>query len=158
MRSLLVPAAAIVLLVMAAPKAGAQSSATMSSALPRPANHQIFPAGPAKERGLRELNNSGQVGTATLHADGAGSTEVVLDLKSVPAGKTELAALVRYPAGDCDTFPHGQVTYALSPVTGGSSSTKVPISADRLLSGNYIVVVYSTEKSDHYFSCGHLFQ
>jgi hypothetical protein len=122
-----------------------------------PVMQKIFPNSPGVERGLSSVNNSGQVGTATLHAIDAKATDVVLSMKGTVNGRPELAGIVRSPSGTCEAPPEGPFAYTLSPVKGGSSHSQISIGMDELLSGNYLVVVYSNEKPSHFFSCGRLY-
>ena len=118
---------------------------------------QVYPLqnGPGVERGISEQNTSGQVGTATLFNRGS-STVIVLNIKSVPPGKTEPAELHRTPSQTCDSY-EPQIVYVLKPVVNGASRSTVPAPIAKLLSGNYVVIVRSAEKPEHAFSCGHLY-
>jgi hypothetical protein len=122
-------------------------------------NDQMFPSGSGKQRGLQDLNNSGQVGTIVLHKRDDASTEIVLNIKATLPGRKELAGILRYPPLDCTTFPQNKpMTLQLSPVENGHSSSVVPRGIDDLLSGNYLVVVYSDVDKSHFFSCGRLYK
>jgi hypothetical protein len=113
-----------------------------------------------KVRGIQEMNNSGQVGTISLISKGANSTDLIVRLRTVPPNKREPAALYRAP-GDACANPPEKPALALNPVVSGTADTGagttiVPISRDRLLSGNYFVIVMGEESAKHYVACGHL--
>lgn len=137
---------AVISLALAATCAGAQ-----------PAFAQTFPGdtGSGVERGMQELNTSGQVGTVTLFAMGPNKTRVVINLKSVPAGRREPAHIHR--SRDCDTID-AKPAFDLNVVVRGFSATVVNVAESRLLSGNYSVIVHSSDaKGAKYVSCGHLY-
>jgi hypothetical protein len=132
---------------------------TTISTTPPNINEQMFPNTPGQQRGLQDLNNSGQVGTVVLHKHGDASTEIVLNVKGTVEGRPERAGILRYPPLDCTTFPkNAPMTLQLSPVENGHSTTVVPRGIGELLSGNYLVLVYSSEKTSHVFSCGRLYK
>jgi hypothetical protein len=104
-----------------------------------------------KVRGLEELNNSGQVGSVSLTAQPDKTTHVILTVKGA-GGKTESAGLYRSNDLTCKNISE-KPEFALSPVAGGKSSTMVKIDRERLLSGNYLVVVKDGAK---HVACAHL--
>jgi len=118
---------------------------------------QVYPLinGPGAERGMTEMNTSGQIGTVTVLNQGA-KTGVVLNIKSEPPGNSEPAEIHRSQQQTCDAYDPTP-SYVLKPVQNGSSRSAVNAPIDKLLSGNYVVVVRSAEKPDHVFSCGHLY-
>ena len=124
-------------------------------AIPAAAAAQSYPgdSGAGTERGIQELNNSGQVGTATLYAHGA-TTTVVVAIKGA-GSKSESVRIYRGPS--CDDIA-GKPQQGLSDLHNGSSRTTVKMSQDRLLSGNYNVVLFSsTAGGARSVACGHLY-
>ena len=116
---------------------------------------QVVPgdAGAGVQRGVQELNNSGQVGDITLFGRG-GQTRVVLTLKG--GAGSEPAHLHRGKA--CDQPIDPKPAYGLANVVSGRSSTTVNATIDKLLSGNYVVIVHSASNVNHYVACGQLYQ
>jgi hypothetical protein len=113
------------------------------------------PLGLGVKRGMSQQNNSGQAGTVTLFRRGK-NTLVVLDVASVPHGRTEPAHLHR--GHSCDTLDPSPA-YGLAPVVNGVSRTLVHASEDKLLSGNYVVNVHSSAQNlGRYVSCGELYK
>lgn len=108
------------------------------------ASAQSYPGDPGVgvERGIQQLNNSGQVGTVTLFGHGE-STAVVVRLHGVPPGRTQRAGISR--TRDCASIPPTPA-YMLDDMRNGSSHSVVHASEDRLLSGNYSVVVFASRK------------
>lgn len=142
-------------LVFSTAPAVAQSGG-MGAATPT-TRHDIMPNTTGTTRGLSQLNNSGQVGEVTLTEAGADSTKVLLHIKSTTP-RPQGAKIVRDPSGSCNNPPSiAAVEFKLNHVDGGGSTTTVPISKERLLSGNYFVIGYSDANPSHYFSCGRLF-
>jgi len=128
-----------------------------AAAAASPAAAQIDPSDPygrGAQRGIGQVNDSGQVGTVTLFGHGARTT-VVVDMHGVPAGKVESVAIVR--TFSCSPPVIGAPAYALSELRGARSETTVDAPVAKLLSGNYGVVVASKEQRSHLFACGHLF-
>jgi len=113
------------------------------------------PYGRGAQRGIQELNTSGQVGTVTLlrRDDDA---FVSIAMRGVPAGKVESAGIVRLQDCTADAA-HAVPAYALADLRDGRSATLVKAPVAKLISGNYSVVLRSKEKPDHLFACGHLF-
>jgi hypothetical protein len=108
------------------------------------ASAQSYPGDPGVgvERGIQQLNNSGQVGTVTLFGHGQ-PTAVVIRLHGVPPGRTQRAGV--YRTRDCASIPPAPA-YKLDDVRNGSSHPMANASEDTLLSGNYSVVVFSSRK------------
>jgi hypothetical protein len=104
-----------------------------------------------KVRGIQELNNSGQIGTATLTEQPGSTTHVIVTIKPPPA-KTENVEIYRSIDATCKNLV-AKPDFVLSPLTGGTSSTIVKLSRERLLSGNYSLLVRS---GDRHVACGHL--
>lgn len=118
---------------------------------------QISPgdSGAGTQLGMQQLNNSGEIGTVTLYGHGA-KTQVVIDLKGEPAGRSQPAHIHR--GHDCASI-NPKPTYALKNVVNGHSSTLVNAPMARLLSGNYAVNVHlSPQNIPHYVACGALYK
>lgn len=124
------------------PIVAALAAALLTTAV---ASAQSYPDDPGRgeERGIQQLNNSGQVGTVTLfrHAE---STTVVIRLHGVPLGRPQRAAIFR--TRDCASVPPAPA-YKLSDVRDGLSRSALNVSEDRLLSGNYSVVIFASTKA-----------
>lgn len=105
--------------------------------------------------GMQQLNNSGQIGAVTLFNHGA-TTNLVVALDSVPAGRVEAVTLHR--GKDCDSVDP-KALMRLTDLKNGRSRSTVKMSEDRLLSGNYSLIVYSgTQANAHAVACGHLYR
>lgn len=106
------------------------------------------------ELGLQSVNNSGQVGTVTLFNHGP-KTLMVLHL----SGAVRPAQSVRlYRGHDCDADIETKPAFFLNDAKNGSSVSTAPLGWDRLLSGNYNVVVFSSNRAGARASaCGHLY-
>ena len=104
---------------------------------------------------MEEIGQSGQVGAVTLFNRGPNATLVVLNVQQPPP-HPQPAALQR--AHGCERIDP-QIAYRLNPVVDGRSSTIVPVSQDRLLSGNYSAIVHANlANPTWYVSCGHLYR
>ena len=117
---------------------------------------QSYPGDPGVgvQRGMEQLNNSGQVGTATLFRLGT-STRVIVELHGVEPGRTQSVRVYRGSSCD-DLAPKPQ--YFLKDLRLGRSSSIVTAPEETLLSGNYNVVVFSsTQSGARSTSCGHLY-
>jgi hypothetical protein len=103
--------------------------------------------------GIQQLNNSGQVGWVIL-SKRADKTALEITLEGTRG--TERAQLHR--ARSCDSIAEigPAVAAPLSDIVNGKSTTTVNLPIERVLSGNYAVVVRSP--SGTYFACGHLRQ
>jgi hypothetical protein len=112
------------------------------------------PLGRGAQRGIAEVNTSGQVGTVTLLRRGD-RTLVAIVMHGVPAGKVESARIVRL--GACPDSAPAPSAYALADLRAGQSETVVAAPVAKLLSGNYRVVIASGAAPDHLFACGELF-
>ena len=125
------------------------------SALAASAQMSPSDSGSGAQLGLQQLNNSGEIGTVTLYPHGA-NTQVVIDLKGEPAGRSQPAHIHR--GKDCDSIDP-KPTYVLKDVVNGRSSTSVHAPIAKLLSGNYAVNVHlSAKQISHYVSCGALYK
>jgi len=117
------------------------AAAFLTTALPVLAQMAPGDTGAGTERGVQQLNQSGQVGTVTLF-NGGGSTHVVLNIHGEPGGRVEAAHIHRGKGcgpGQIDPTP----VYPLNNVVGGHSSSSVNASEDKLLSGNYVVIIHA---------------
>ncbi|GAC1576645.1 MAG: hypothetical protein NVS3B7_09640 [Candidatus Elarobacter sp.] len=112
--------------------------------------------GAGTERGIEQVNNSGQVGTVTLFNRGSGTRAVVV-LHGTVQGRVQSVRLYRGPS--CDDLS-GKPQYFLDDMRNGVSTTSaVKASADKLLSGNYNIVVFSSKAAGaSATACGHLYQ
>ncbi|MFN2459995.1 MAG: hypothetical protein ABR591_04845 [Candidatus Velthaea sp.] len=105
--------------------------------------------------GMQQLNNSGQIGAVTLFNHGA-TTNLVVALDSVPPGRVEAVTIHR--GRDCDSVDP-KALMRLTDLKNGRSRSTVKMSQDKLLSGNYSVLVYSgTQSNAHAVACGHLYR
>lgn len=117
---------------------------------------QPFPDDPGVgvERGIEQLNNSGQVGTVTLF-NRAPNTRIVVVLHGTPEGRTQSVRIYRGPS--CDDLVTAP-TYELTDMKNGLSGSTVKSAEAKLLSGNYNVVVFSSTASGaRTTACGHLY-
>jgi hypothetical protein len=143
------------------------AAAFLATALPVLAQMAPGDTGAGTERGVQQLNQSGQVGTVTLF-NGGGSTHVVLNIHGEPAGRVESAHIHR--GKGCDP---GQIdpkpAFPLTNVVNGRGVSTVNVSEDRLLSGNYVVIVHAgpmeamhgmmpSKASEVYMACGYLYR
>jgi hypothetical protein len=120
------------------------------------ASAQSYPGdtGAGEQRGVEQLNNSGQVGTVTLFNAGA-NTRVVVELKGTPEARAQSVRFYRGPSCD-DLAPKPQ--YFLNDMKSGTSRSVVKAPEDKLLSGNYNVVVFSSNVAGaRSTACGHLY-
>jgi hypothetical protein len=114
------------------------------------------PVGAGLQRGIQQLNQSGQVGFVTLLGGAGNSTQMVVDVHGAPAGRSQTVAIQR--GKDCDSFEPGMSVRSADAANGISRGT-VPMSEDRLLSGNYDVIVYSNNgPGARPVACGHLYR
>ena len=108
------------------------------------------------ERGIEQVNNSGQVGTVTLFDRGA-STSVVVALHGTIPGRVQSVRL--YRGQSCEDLAGGGPAYFLRDLKNGTSTSVVKAAESKLLSGNYNVVVFSTNAAGaRAVACGHLYQ
>lgn len=112
------------------------------------------PLGAGLQRGVMELNNSGQTGFVTLFRAG-GQTRIVTALQGTPRGRVQTVAIQRGHA--CDAIQPGIVAKSAD-MRNGMSRGVINMSQDRLLSGNYLVVVYSSNMPGaRPVACGQLY-
>ena len=111
------------------------------------------PVGAGLQRGVQQLGQSGQVGFVTLFGAGSG-TRVVTAINGAST-RVETVAIQR--GKDCDAFEPAIVARSAD-LTNGISRGTVRMSEDRLLSGNYDVIVYSNNgPGARPVACGHLY-
>jgi hypothetical protein len=112
------------------------------------------PVGAGTQRGVQELNNSGQTGYVTLFGAGNG-TRVVTSLEGTLPGRVQTVAIQR--GKSCDAIQPGIVARSTD-LAHGISRGVVPMAQSRLLSGNYVVVVYSNNTPGaRQVACGYLY-
>lgn len=111
-------------------------------------------AGRGIKLGIQQLNNSGQVGWVQLFKRNDKTMFVI----TLEGGHGREPAQI-HRAKDCDSPEDIQaaVSYPLSDVVGGKSTTTVNLPLEKALSGNYAVIVRSP-KGGAYVACGHLRQ
>ena len=124
-----------------------------------PAVAQAPPGGVAfgagLQRGVMGLNNSGQTGFVTLFHQG-NSTRLVTSLEGTLGGRVQTVAVQR--GKTCDAITPGIVARSTD-MRNGISRGVVPMAQNRLLSGNYVVVVYSNNTpGGRPVACGQLYQ
>ena len=113
------------------------------------------PLGAGLQRGVMELNNSGQTGFVTLFTQGP-STRLVTALEGTLPGRVQTVAIQRGKA--CDAVTPGIIARTTD-MRHGISRGVVPIAQSRLLSGNYVVVVYSNNSpGGRPVACGQLYR
>jgi hypothetical protein len=113
------------------------------------------PIGAGVQRGVMELNNSGQNGFVTLFDHGA-TTHVVTQLKGTTPGRVQLVAVQRGKM--CNAVTPGIVARSAD-MHSGMSRGDVMMEQSRLLSGNYVIVVYSSNVPGmRMVACGRLFK
>ncbi len=112
------------------------------------------PFGAGTQRGLAGLNNSGQTGFVTLFDRGARTAVVV----AIEGAKHRLERITIQRGTSCDAI--GARTAArLNDLSAGISRGYVPMPIAKLMSGNYVTVVYSSLRRDaHPVACGELYQ
>jgi hypothetical protein len=101
-------------------------------------------------RGLQSQNTSAQVGEVLFD-----STGLVVDVKGT-GGKAEAVTINR--GFQCSDQP-GPVSARLGTLSsGGHLAATTSISRDRLLSGNYLVVVHNNGANSRAVACGQLYR
>ncbi len=132
-------------------------AATGSAAAPAGAQDAVIVPtdhGLGVKLGIQQLNNSGQVGWVQLFKRNS-KTVVAISLEGTHS--REPAHIHR--AKSCDSIADIEpaVVAPLADVVDGKSITTVNLPIERMLSGNYAVVVHSPNGGS-YFACGHLRQ
>ena len=120
------------------------------------ASAQVDPTTPAlgTKLGIEELNTSGQVGSVTLFPTN-GRAIVSVEMQGIPAGRVEAVRIFR--SHNCDTVDPA-IAYTLVNLREGRSRSLVNTSVERLLSGNYSIIVFSnTSSGARSVACGHLY-
>jgi hypothetical protein len=113
------------------------------------------PLGAGLQRGVMGLNNSGQTGFVTLFGQG-NSTRLVTALEGTLPNRVQMVAVQR--GKTCDAITPGIVARSTD-MRHGISRGAVPMAQSRLLSGNYVVVVYSNNTpGGRPVACGQLYQ
>jgi hypothetical protein len=113
------------------------------------------PLGAGLQRGVESVNNSGQNGFVTLFRQGP-QTRLVTAIEGTLPGRTQTIAIQR--GKSCDNIQPGIVTRSADMVHGISRGS-VPMAEDRLVSGNYVVVVYSNNTpGSRPVACGQLYR
>jgi hypothetical protein len=123
--------------------------------LPLSASAQIAPHETVKGelRGIQDLSNSGQIGTAAFFAEGL-STRVQVTMRGVRAGRIEPLAIIR--GKSCDEI-EPTLGWYLNPLTQNTSTTLIPTTLVKVLSGNYVIVAHADDKvPGHNVACGEL--
>jgi len=111
--------------------------------------------GAGLQRGVEELNNSGQLGFVTLFRNGD-QTQLVTAMQGTFPGREQTVAIQR--GHTCDAIQPGIVATSTD-LSGGMSRGVVNMSEDRLLSGNYVLVVYSENTPGaRPVACGQLYR
>jgi hypothetical protein len=122
------------------------------------ASAQSYPGDPGVgvERGIEEVNNSGQVGAATLFHAGPSATRVFVVLHGTIPGRVQSVRI--YRGQSCEDFTPGGPAYFLNDMKNGVSNSTVKLAEEKLLSGNYNVVVFSSNRAGAgATACGHLY-
>lgn len=122
------------------------------------ASAQSYPGDPGvgTERGVEQVNNSGQVGTVTLF-NGGTTTRVVVVLHGTLPDRVQSVRIYRGP--NCDDLGTAGPAYFLTDMKNGGSRSTVKAPEDKLLSGNYNVIVFSSNAAGaRATACGHLYQ
>lgn len=100
---------------------------------------------------LNEQNNSGQIGDASITADGD-KVIVKITLKNTPKSSVEPAHI---HVGSC--IDAGEVAYPLSNVVNGVSETVVDTTIEKLIASPYMINVHkSPTRLNEYVSCGNI--
>ena len=119
-----------------------------------PAAAQIAPndTGAGVQRGMTAVNSSAQTGMVTVFGRGTPRIQVVIDGSR---GKPESVTLVR--GRDCPQALAAPNVTVLGTLHGGRLTAPAPMGFDRLMSGNYTVLVRNNTPDSRPVSCGHLY-
>jgi hypothetical protein len=142
-------------------------AAFLATALPVLAQIAPGDTGAGVQRGIQQKDQSGQVGSVTVF-NGGSSTHVVLEIHGEPAGRVESAHIHRGKGCDPGQIDPNPV-YPLGTVVDGHGSATVNASEDKLLSGNYVVIVHAgnmdamkgmamSKAAEKYMACGYLYR
>jgi hypothetical protein len=139
----------------AAPAIAQNSAPTpLASASAVPAASPSSPATPDAgiTRSLKAAGANGQTGNVTLYRQNA--TTLIVAVLDGPTDRTQSLRISRGPS--CDTLD-ATPAYALNDSRAGSSVSTINIDVDRLLSGNYNIVAFASNKPDAAVTaCTHL--
>jgi hypothetical protein len=124
-------------------------AAALLAVMVSPALAQLDQSPTGVVRGLESQNTSGQVGEVRFHANGV---EVAMQ---GTGGKSEAVTINR--GFQCSDQP-GPVTARLGRLSNGHLSASAPMSSDRMLSGNYLVVVHNNGAMSRAVACGQLYR
>jgi hypothetical protein len=129
-------------------------TALLAAALVVPALAQTAPndTGAGLERGLQAVNSSGQVGSVTVFRT-SGNPTLVVDVKG-SANHPEAVTIAR--GRSCDALDLS-TKLPLGNLQNGRLRATSPISSDRLLSGNYYLVVHNNTPTSRPVLCGQLY-
>jgi hypothetical protein len=130
-------------------------SAAAAALFVAPATAQIAPndTGAGIQRGMTAVNSSAQTGMVTVFGRGNPRIQVVIDGSR---GKPESVTLVR--GRDCpQALAASNNVAVLGTLSGGRLTAASPIPLDRLMSGNYSVLVRNNTPDSRPVSCGHLY-
>ena len=100
-------------------------------------------------RGLESQNSSGQVGEVMFHAN-----SLAVDIKGT-GGKPEAVTINR--SFGCSDQP-GPLVARLGTLSNGMLSAPTSMPNDRLLSGNYVIVVHNNGATSRPVACGQLYR
>jgi hypothetical protein len=100
-------------------------------------------------RGIESQNTSAQVGEVLFNAN-----NLVVDMKGTGT-KAETVTINR--GFQCSDQP-GPVSAVLGTLSNGRLTATASISRDRLLSGNYLVVVHNNSANSRAVACGQLYR
>ena len=100
-------------------------------------------------RGIQSQNSSAQVGEVLFNAN-----NLVVDMKGT-GSKAEAVTINR--GFECSDQP-GPVSARLGMLSNGRLAATPTISRDRLLSGNYLVVVHNNDANSRAVACGQLYR
>ena len=119
-----------------------------------PAAAQIAPndSGAGVQRGMTAVNSSAQTGMVTVFGRGRPRIQVVIDGSR---GHAESVTLVR--GRDCPQALAARNIAVLGTLRGGRLTATSPMPMDRLMSGNYTVLVRNNTPESRPVSCGHLY-
>jgi hypothetical protein len=100
-------------------------------------------------RGIESQNTSAQVGEVLFNAN-----NLVVDMKGA-GSRAETVTINR--GFQCSDQP-GPVSAVLGTLSNGRLNAVASISRDRLLSGNYLVVVHNNTANSRAVACGQLYR
>ena len=100
-------------------------------------------------RGIQSQNTSAQVGEVLFNAN-----NLVVDMKGA-GNRAETVTINR--GFQCSDQP-GPVSAVLGTLSNGRLTATSSISRDRLLSGNYLVVVHNNTANSRAVACGQLYR